>query len=93
MFDDDASLSFVQDLTPPAGFAVTSQSPWPFTTYLSAVVSPVPTDPESGIAAVDYAIGTTPGGEDVAYALYVLARNGRASIVSRDRRRDGAWLL
>lgn len=62
---DDTSLTFAQDNTPPTVFAVTAQSPWPLTSYLSATVSPVPADLESGIVVVDYAIGTTAGGQEV----------------------------
>jgi hypothetical protein len=62
---DDAALSVLQDVTPPEPFAVVSQSPWPLTTYLGATITPAPSDPESGIALVEYAIGATPGGQQV----------------------------
>jgi hypothetical protein len=62
---DDTALAFTQDETPPEAFTVSAQSPWPLATYLGAEISPAPTDAESGISSVEYAIGTVPGAEDV----------------------------
>lgn len=62
---DDTALSFGQDTTPPDAFTVTAPSPWPHVSFLTAQISPPPHDAETGISAVDYAIGTAPGGEDV----------------------------
>ena len=62
---DDADLSFSTDLTPPTDFAVTAESPTSLTGFLRATVDPPPTDPETGIASIEYAVGTSPGGEEV----------------------------
>lgn len=62
---DDAALNFEADSTPPEPFGVTAESPATLTTFLSASVSPAAHDPETGIALVEFAIGTSPGGQEV----------------------------
>jgi hypothetical protein len=62
---DDAALSFEADSTPPEPFGVIAESPATLTTFLSASVLPVPHDPETGIVLTEYAVGTTPGGQEV----------------------------
>ena len=62
---DDATLDFQLDVTPPTAFTVSAESLTTLTGFLWATVSPVPTDPETGIASIQYAVGTTPGGQEV----------------------------
>lgn len=63
---DDASLVFDADQTPPEPFAVIAESPTTLLGFISARIEPEPVDPETGIASVQYAIGTTPGGTETA---------------------------
>lgn len=62
---DDTAFAATQDQTPPDEFAVTCESPWPLTSYLYATIDPAPNDAESGIASVEYAVGTAAESQDV----------------------------